>query len=339
MRKKFLILWAALALFVATPAITWAQDYDSNNTEVVEGDYGEEGEYMGPDDDFEAEYNDASTTSDTTTNTGGMSSRMKGIAAILLGVLIFLGILWMIGHMLYEIFIRKNPFQPLKQEDMLAARAAAGRPAEETEEEKNQVLDLLETERLSWTPLYDEDDSRVITKKSMIDSSAATIEKIKEIAPTDQETIDVVNSFIDIMKTSRKREFDGSKLLVTLLVIFCILMVWGMGWKSIPFFVFGGVAYILSCMKPTFMLYDRDIKGKTGRGALNWLLGGVFGMIAGAQTIRTTTHWSDGSTTTDDDHTQHFIAWAIGIIVIVIMLSLMLVWAAVNYLRNYVFYR
>jgi len=334
MKKSILILWAALAFAFAAPQQSLAQYDEPASTEVVNNENDEE--YAdGPDIGFESENADATVTESS--NSGG--SFWENALDVLLAILAFAAIVWMIGHMSYELFVRKNPFKPITREEMAALRSATGRPEEMTDDEINQVLDLLEQERISWTPLHDKDDSRIITTKAMIDSCMQTVDKIKVLAPTETETIGAVNSFIDIMHDSYKREFTGSKLLVGILVVFLAIMIYNFGWGSAPFFILSGVTYIMSAMTPNFMSYRRELKGKNGPGALNWLLGGVFAVIGSAQTIRYTTKWSDGTTTHEDDNSQHYAAWAIGFIVIMLLLFCLLIWAAVNYLRNYVFYR
>lgn len=42
--------------------------------------------------------------------------------------------------------------------------------------------------------------------------------------------------------------------------------------------------------------------------------------------------------TYEDDHSQHWIAWILGLIVLITLAALMVFWAIINYLRNYIFY-
>jgi hypothetical protein len=172
-----------------------------------------------------------------------------------------------------------------------------------------------------------------------MDESIAIVRTALDAHITDPDLIDGINEMAECINTSRKRQFDGSKLMVWLTIIFAGIMWYAVGFQGSIFFLLSLGIYYLASLKPNFMIDRRALKGKTGRGALNWLLGGVFGMIAGAQTVRTVTKWSDGSTTTDDDHTQHFVAWIIGLFVILLLIFCLLAWALVNWLRNYVFYR
>ena len=45
-------------------------------------------------------------------------------------------------------------------------------------------------------------------------------------------------------------------------------------------------------------------------------------MVGAAQTVTTVTKWSDGSTTRDDDHSQHLFAIILAVIVIAILASI-----------------
>ena len=80
-------------------------------------------------------------------------------------------------------------------------------------------------------------------------------------------------------------------------------------------------------------------RAKRGGGNIhNGMIAGIFGMIEGAQTIRTITTYSDGHKEYSDDHSQHWIAWILGLCLLVAIAAFMALWALVNYLRNYVFY-
>lgn len=61
-------------------------------------------------------------------------------------------------------------------------------------------------------------------------------------------------------------------------------------------------------------------------------------MIAGAQTVRTVYKFSDGHKEYEDDHSQHWIAWALGLVLLVFIAMLMAFWSFINYIRNYVLY-
>lgn len=264
----------------------------------------------------------------------------KSVGDTLLNILIVIGVLWMVGHMIYELFIKKNPFTPIDIQEMQEQRSAFGQSIDMPEDEARQCLSLLEQEFEQWTPIpNDPKESRVITSKKQLDHAEGTILQIRELRPTNPELIGEINGYITAMAECRKRQFTGSKVIMVFLALLCLFLFFAIGWRSLPFFLVSGAVYYMASLTPNFMLYRKELKGKNGVGALGWVLSILGSMILGAQTIRTTTLWSDGTKTTDDDYSQHQAAWAISLVVTVVILFFLLLWAAINYLRNYVFYR
>lgn len=256
------------------------------------------------------------------------------------GALLGLALLWMIGHMIYVLFIRKNPLTTISIDEMRAQRRESGLSEEMTEQEMQDCIRIHDENFCTWTPIpNDPKERRIITNKKMLDNATEAMLKVIAIKPTDPELVDALNANIDVIQESSKRQFTGSKVMLVLLALFLCFMFYAVGWKALPFFIFSGVLYYLASLTPNFMLYNRELKGKSGSGALGWVLGLLSGMILGAKTIRTTTYWSDGTKTTEDDNSQHQMAWFISLFVTLLLVVFLFVWAAVNYLRNYVFYR
>lgn len=274
-----------------------------------------------------------------TTTATAVAEQGTPIVDILISILVFAVFGWMIGHMIYELWIKKSPFTHISVDDMKALRTADGAPAEMSEEESDKCRDLLSQMHDSWTLVPGrDDDTRIITSKKQMKQAASTIAQVKELMPTDPELVDAFNDFVDVLKDAGKRSFTGSKMMLVLLVLFAAVFIWQGGWQTSPIFIFNGILYILASLTPNFMLYRKELKGRSNFGALNWLLVGVGSIITGAKTVRTVTAWSDGSVSTDDDHSQHFIAWFIALIIALMLVIFMFIWATVNYLRNYVFY-
>lgn len=264
----------------------------------------------------------------------------KSIGDIMLSVLMGVGFIWMIGHMVYELFIKKNPFTLISIQEMQEKRREFGQSLDMTEDEQQQCLSLIEQEFEIWTPIpNDPQDRRIITTKKQLNHAEETIAQIKEIKPTSPEIIDAVNEYINVSADCKKRVFTGSKVILLFVALFTVFIFFIAGWRGVPFFVISGVTYYLASLTPNFMLYRKELKGNTGSGALSWVLGILAGMILGAKTVRTTTLWSDGSKTVDDDYSQHQVAWIISLVVTVIIIFFLVLWSAINYIRNYVLYR
>lgn len=261
------------------------------------------------------------------------------VQTILIGILFILAFAWMIGHMVYELWIRQNPFKHISVEEMKVIRASEGAPEHMTDAEFDACREVLMHITDDWTPIPNTDDEVIITTRAQMKKAEEMIAQVKGYRPTDANLVDATNEMCDAIDQFRKREFTGSKTLMVILVLVGAFAIWQAGWGMLPFFIFNAVTYVLASMTPTFMVLRRELKGKNSAGCLSAILGGAASMIAGAQTVRTVTKWSDGTTTTDDDHSEHYIAWILAIVVAVTLALLMFIWAVVNYLRNYVIFR
>ena len=329
-------------------------DEAQTEEEVVEEVTDDVSEYdAGPDVESTDEASDGDMTvetaepTSTATHSSGSGTDIKDV---LIGIALLLAILAMIGHMLYVllwpsifemIYKQKHPSKVWKTtvEEERAHRLEAGLPEEMPEEEAVAYADAIEAAFDNWTPLPDDYNKKIISTKKQLDDTTVALRAALDAHVTKPDIVNRMNEIQWCIESASKRQFDGSKLLIVLTLILCGILWYSVGFSAMTFFLFSLVLYYLACLKPGFMFNKRTLKGDSGRGALNWLLGGVFGMIAGAQTVRTVTHWSDGSKTVDDDNTQHLVAWAIGLIVIVLLIVFLFAWALVNWLRNYVLYR
>lgn len=263
------------------------------------------------------------------------------VSDTIISILVFVAFVWMIGHMIYELWIKRNPFTAIDIDQMKVLRETEGKRLEMSDDEYNECMELLTQATDNWTEYQNEDGEEmcIITNKKQMQQTEDIANRVNSLLPTDPEVVELANQVYGFAREARKREFTGSKTLLVILVIIAAFFIYLTGWQIISFFIFNAATYILASMTPNFMLYRKELKGKTGSGCLTAILGGAFAMILGAQTVRTVTKWSDGSTTTDDDHSQHFIAWILAIIIAVILVFFMFVWATINYLRNYVIYR
>ena len=294
--------------------------------------------------------NYSSESSSSSSSSSRSSGSSQSLGETILGILLLLAILFMFFHMLYVLFWprvfemiykKKHPSVIWKTtvDEQMALRREEGLPETMPDSETDMYVDKLNQVFDTWTPVPGETDQWIITTKKQMDESRAAIREALDAHVTDPDVVARINELVDCVESSSKRLFDGSKVMVWITIIFAGIMWYASGFQSSLFFFLSLGLYYMASLKPVFMIDHRTFKGSSGRGALNWLLGGVFGMILGAQTVRTVTKWSDGTTTTDDDHTQHLVAWAIAIIVMVILVIFLFVWSLVNWLRNYVIYK
>lgn len=222
---------------------------------------------------------------------------------------------------------------------MTAKRTEENKPSEMTEEEYNQCVNLLEDAFAVWTIQSQTENGEEIrkpTKMKQIKASSLLIDQAIALRPTDQEVIDRINELTDVINSNEKRYFDGSKALVWLGVIVGILLGFVMGPGVSILTLISTGCYILASRTPAFLVEKRANRG--GGNIHNGMIAGIFGMIAGAQTVRTITTYSDGHKEYEDDNSQHWIAWILGLCLLVAIALFMALWAIINYLRNYVFY-
>lgn len=266
----------------------------------------------------------------------------QAIGPIIVAVLVFGGALWMLGHMIYILFIRKKLRTDWTADEFRQMRQAQGLPLESSDEENSAIIDMMSTQVDQWLEWKDEngDDCSLPLERSVVKGTAEAIENSWAYLPTDEEIVEHLNDTADVVNEMRKRTTCMSKTLVVVLWIAVVIMGFGAGnWgAAITFGLVYTAVYWMASMKPNYVLIKKELEGKEESSFLSGILGGVFGAVAAAPTYRTVTKWSDGSTTTDDDHSPTLFAFILALFVTVVLVVLMPVFSAVNYLRNYVFH-
>lgn len=254
-----------------------------------------------------------------------------------IGILIILVFLGCVGHMLYELFRGARYKKVFTVDDMKAARVLANKPENMSDEEEAQVIDLLDRVFESWSVVEPDENGaemRKPTKMKQIKASVQLLDEAIALQPTSEELVTRINELADVINSNEKRYFNGSKRLIwvgaIVGIVFCFIML-QMGITIL----LSTVAYVLASRTPAFLIDKRSTRGGS---FANGMIASVFAMIAGARTIRTVTTYSDGHKEVDDDHSEHWVAWALALVIFVIIAVLMYVWAFFNYLRNYVLY-
>ena len=267
----------------------------------------------------------------------------EDISGTIFLILILLLSVIMIIHMVYELFVQKDPFASISLEEMKTLRQAEGLPETMSQDEFDQCCKLVEDEFNLWTPIPNsENDVRLFSTKKGMDHAIETFNQIRTLRPTNQELIESINSYLSLATEGRKREFTGSKVLLVLIAIIGALSIFVAGkdggFQMAIFFVVMGAIYYAASLTPQFVLINREINGNKGIGCMGAVFAGLGGMILGARTVKTTTKWSDGTTSTDYDNSEHGVAWFIALFVTLFVLCTLIIWSFFNYLRNYVFY-
>lgn len=290
------------------------------------------------------------TTTVTTAVTDQIPAESSGIdwaevQEIIIAAVFLLAILFILGHMIYVRYIKK-PLATYEVSDFKEIRknAAEAMPAIDAKamlENINAAIALFST-----TDYYDDGEEFLcVSKNSEMKKALATYEETVAAAPENEEVVDALNELANhINENNVRHHFHGSKALIWVsgivglivaIIMFCSDEIWG-GVSLILFFGVSIFLYIIACQGPAWLMAKR-LRNQSGH-ASNGIIAGVFGMIAGAKTVRTVTKYDDGSKEVSDDHSEHFAALIVALFVFIVIaftLSLFSLW---NYLRNYVFY-
>ena len=247
----------------------------------------------------------------------------------------------MIGHMIYVKFIKADlaenhtpdSFRRMRQVGEFLPEAEANAKAAEI---FCQAYD-------AWTTITLEDGREIkipYCRKDVVRSYAAA-EEIMKLAPTDPELIDAFNEFSHDLNESMRRSFDGSKTFM--IISLAIGLIFGFAANAWPFFgmiAVSSIIYWLSSQTTLWMDVRQELKGKGGRRSfMTRLIGGLFGAAATATTYKVITEYSDGSKTEETDNSNFWMSFIFAIVVMFFLAVFMFFVAAINYLRNYIFYR
>lgn len=254
---------------------------------------------------------------------------MVGTAAVLLFVL---------GHMCYLAFRGKRYKTLFTAEAFGNERQDAGLSKEMSEAEEQEAIRLMDEAFNQWTVVErtEDDEFHKPTKMKQIKASVLLLDQVIAMKPTDVDIVDRLNELVEVINSGEERHFDGSKKLIFAGILAGILTYWMMDLGVCLSLLFATALYILASRTPQFLIDKRTARG--GGNIHNGIFAGVFAMLAGAQTVRTIYKHNDGSKSYSDDHSQTWIALAIGFVVIMMLGMMMMFWAFLNYIRNYVLY-
>jgi len=270
------------------------------------------------------------------------SSFLEGLVTLL----IFAAAIFMIGHMIYILFQAKQfSEQDLNVDFFKSYRQEKGMPDESTTDENQKCADLLDAAFLTWTHTETDEEGlelRKPNKMKEIIESGKLLKEVIEIAPTDAEIIETLNLYKEVVSSNEARSFDGSKKIVWLGflvgILFPFILSDAMGGYFSAFFSMGmffivpTIVYIVSSFTPQFLIDKRANRG--GGNAATGIVAMALGILGSGVTIRT--KYTDGSH--EDDHSGHFIAMFLGVIMLFIVAFTISIWSFLNYLRNYVLF-
>ncbi len=252
-------------------------------------------------------------------------------------IVIFI-LLCVVAHMLYVKFVFGKRYRIVyTPEYFQEIRRSKGLNENTSEEEDKEIWSLLSRAFEGW-PVVEQTDDEYRKPKRMkhIKSAAALIDQAIELAPTNQETVNCLNELTEVINSNETRVFDGSKALIGIATAVSLFLWYSAGFGTFAMFFVATLTYILASQTPVFLVEKRSKRG--GGNIHDGIFKGTKSMVKGAKTVRTTTTWSDGSKTVEDDHSEHWISLFFSVIILFMQGILIAIWTLVNYLRNYILY-
>ena len=111
---------------------------------------------------------------------------------------------------------------------------------------------------------------------------------------------------------------------------------------ALPFMLLNICGYYFASQETQFMINAKELKeaGSSNNSKLMTVLIAMgIGVLFSGQTYKTVTKWSDGTTSTDYDNSEHLVAFILGMIIIAVLAFFMFAVALVNFVRNYLIYK
>ena len=256
-------------------------------------------------------------------------------------VLLLLLVMWMIVHMVYVLLKERHTIVPIDIEEMRVQRRVQNMSETMTQDEMIECLCLMEEDKTLWTKIKQGvlDVNPVITKKKQMRHAENTIKQLQAKLPTDDNLVQTINEYVSDVAYYKKRVFDCIIAIPIVYLIMCVLASVFIHVAVGPIMLVIAIPYVLSCFAPTYLVGKKALKGNRKYILFGGVIATLMAMNLGARTIRTTTYWSDGTKTYEDDHSQHLMSLIITLAVILsIPLYAVLYGVFVKYFRNYVFY-
>lgn len=262
---------------------------------------------------------------------------------VFLGLLLVVALIFMIVYMVYILLIRDRKLLPKTIEDFKAYRQEQNMPEESSDAENESITPLFEEVFHSLTHVRKGgEEEHYFTTKEQIEGLRAALVQTLETAPTHPECVDLYNEMLAEYKTCTKRQFMGSKPYLIIGGIITVLMTIGGGLMALPFMLLNICGYYFASQETQFMINAKELKeaGSSGKSKLMTILIAMgIGVLFSGQSYKTITTWSDGTTSTDYDHSEHLVALIFGMIIIAVLAFFMFAVALVNFIRNYLIYK
>jgi hypothetical protein len=281
--------------------------------------------------------------------TGDNSDKPFDWKGMIIGLLVlgfyFYAITWIVITM-----VKTKKIVPVNKTELIQHRKLANKAEEASEEENKKAFGMLEDAFYSWKVVSGpgEEEMRSPMTMAQIKKSKDLHASAEALMPTDEEVVNRLNELGNVLNIQEKRSFSGSwKLIIVALVATFITYLMSRSsdpgfWSWLKHFWWmplGIVMYYFASMAPQF-LQDKRARWFRGKNIHNVLIGTVLGLFLATPATETwVTKWSDGRRTKSEEINPFFLVMmAITFIVILLLGFFTIVFAGINFIRNYVVY-
>jgi hypothetical protein len=266
---------------------------------------------------------------------------------LIIGILVLAFFTYMVVWMIL-VLVRTKKILPVTRDEFKTMRKQANKSEEASEEENAKAFAALEDAYYSWKVISGpgEEELRSPTTMAQIKKSRELHANAVQIMPTDQATVDRLNELGNVINVQEKRTFAGSwKLIIVAIVALVIMYLMSSSdgfWhflKSFWWMPVSIVLYYVASLTPAF-LQDKRARWFRGKNIHNVLIGTVLGLFMATPATETwVTKWSDGSKTKSEEANPFFFVMVILTFMMILILGFMtIIFAGLNFIRNYVIY-
>jgi hypothetical protein len=240
--------------------------------------------------------------------------------------------------------------EQVTKEEIISRRKLANKSEMASETENKQADAYLTEIYSSWKVVSEpgEQELRAPVTITQIRKSLELHAKAVAVMPTADNLIEDMNGMANVLNTQQERSFAGSWKLIIVAIIACIITylmsksfdpgLWG--WlKHYWFMPVGIILYYFASLAPFYLIKKRSswFKGKNIHNVLLATVLGIFLATPATETFVST--WSDGSKTKSEEFNPMFFVMLIITFMLILVLGFMtIIFAGINFLRNYVAY-
>ncbi|MCX6288047.1 MAG: hypothetical protein NTY96_13125 [Bacteroidetes bacterium] len=292
---------------------------------------------------------DQPVKADSTATTTEAKDKPFNWKGLIIGLL-FLSFYGYAITMIVITLIQTKRIDPVSKEEFINLRKQANRSELATDEENQQALAYINEAYSSWKIVSEpgEEEMRSPVTMSQLKKTRELHTIAAKVMPTDDKVVDRFNTMGSVINRSETRSFSGSwKLIIVAIIATFITYLmtksfdpgfwhWLKGFWWMPL---GIVLYYFASLAPAF-LQDKRSRWFKGKNIHNVLIGTIMGLFLATPATETwVTKWSDGSKTKSEEFNPVFFVMLFLTFMLIMLLGfLIIIFAGLNFIRNYLIY-